>query len=114
MWGALSALGSSGRALLTSIITGLLGTVSAFSSTAQSCSRWHAKTPPLLGPTKQHACRWRAERRNEVPRWHCTDSGSLFEALNQQLTDPDVRDLCWAVFSPSVLKVSSSLHWCTR
>ena len=88
----LAGLRVRGRALLASLFTVLLGVASGFSTVHRLAVG--------RGGEKSTCSRQPALR---------AFSESLFRELDRELTDADVRDLCWAVFSPSLLRPSCTV-----
>ena len=90
----LTGLSVRGRALLASMVTALLGAASGFRSVHRlAVGRGGGK--PTCSRQSSPALRAFPE--------------SLFRELDHELTDADVRDLCWAVFSPSLLRPSCTV-----
>ena len=99
----LGALGMSGRALLASVFTAVVGVVSGF-SVPRLAVRSKGPGKPASGACSspvQHV-----QQQGATARLRAFPD-SLFHELDHELTDADVRDLCWAVFSPSLLRTCS-------
>ena len=90
----LTGLSVRGRALLASMVTALLGAASGFRSVHRLAVG--------RGGGKRTCSRQSSPARRAFPE-------SLFRELDHELTDADVRDLCWAVFSPSLLRPSCTV-----
>lgn len=88
----LGALGVSGRALVASLFTAMMGVISGFSVHRLT---WCKGKPGGAFST------------SGASSGLCAFPASIFHELDRELTDSDVRDLCWAVFSPSLLRLVS-------